>query len=144
MKPLPGIPIEGQPNSVMLRLCVWAEARGEPTRGKLAVACVIQNRAEKKGKGIKEIVLAPWQFSSFNHDDPNRGKLLMAFETDPRGWSACDAVCDLLEADLVIDPTNGANHYYVVAMADPPEWGRGHPDWEEKAVIGRHVFGNAA
>lgn len=125
----------------MLRLCLWGEARGEQAEGQLAVAWVIKNRADKQGNSIKEVILAPWQFSSFNHDDPNRDKMLSAHQFDPTGWARINAVCDLFESGYTIDPTKGATHYYVERMPNPPKWGRGHPTWDETAVVGRHVFG---
>lgn len=144
IKPVPGLPIEGQPESWVLRAVVWAEARGESSVGKLAVAWVIGNRAKNRGSTIKAEVLRPWQFSSFNHSDPNRSKLQTAHETDPDGWAACDAVCELFEKNSTLDPTLGASHYYVLTMPHPPVWGRGHKDWQETVVLGAHVFGKTA
>lgn len=142
-RPLPGIPIEEQPGPIVLRLCLWAEARGESAKGKLAVAWVIKNRAEKSGKSIKEIVLAPLQFSSFNHDDPNRGKMLSAHMDDATGWARCDTVADLIEDGCTLDLTRGATHYFAHDVVHPA-WGPPHPGWEGTAVIGGHTFGRAA
>ena len=144
MKPAPGIAIEQQSEPALLRMCIWAEARGESVVGRLAVAWVLRNRALFRETSIKTEILRPWQFSSFNANDPNRGKMLTAWVDDPKGWVAVDVIAELFEQKATIDPTKGASHYYVTAMADPPKWGRGHPLWEETVEIGAHVFGKTA
>jgi hypothetical protein len=53
---------------------VWAEARGETREGKIAVASVIMERVEHRdwdGQTVNEVILCPWQFSSFLPTDPN-------------------------------------------------------------------------
>jgi N-acetylmuramoyl-L-alanine amidase len=124
-------------------MCLWAEARGEGPRGMLAVWWVLRNRAVRLTDSMKEEVLRPRQFSSFNADDPNRPLLLVACNTDPASWGAVDAVATLAEREDTLDPTNGATHYYNPAVCSPA-WGRGSPGWKEHIVIGRHVFGVAA
>ena len=56
--PVPGIPIEQQPAPVLLRLCLWGEARGESAIGKLAIAWVIKNRAAKGNYAACDAVAA--------------------------------------------------------------------------------------
>ncbi len=63
----------------LMALTIYGEARGEPDKGKIAVGSVILERVEHRdwdGKTIHEVCLKPWQFSCFNENDPNRGKLL--------------------------------------------------------------------
>lgn len=141
MKPIPGIQIEDQPEAALLPMVLWGEARGEPVLGKLAILWVIKNRAIRHGTTMKDQILRPKQFSSFNHDDPNRAKLLDAPALDHPSWVICEAVATLFPATN--DPTIGATHYYAPAVVSPP-WGRGHPAWHETAVIGNHCFGIAA
>jgi spore germination cell wall hydrolase CwlJ-like protein len=124
-------------------MCVWAEARGEPALGKLAVAWVIRNRASRRNTDYRREILRPWQFSSFNADDPNRAKMLNAHVTSAIAWAECDVVCELFESGTTMDPTLGATHYYVTKMSNPPKWGRGSDTWVETAEIGAHVFGRA-
>jgi spore germination cell wall hydrolase CwlJ-like protein len=142
-RPLPGVPIEAQPESVVSRMALYGEARGESPLGAACVWFVARNRAVKHVTSIKEQWLARLQFSCFNADDPNREKLLAAHATDPASWARADAVCALCESSFLIDPTHGATHYYNPKVCDPP-WGRKHPDWRELAVVGNHVFGRAA
>lgn len=145
IRPAPGLPIEQQPEAWVECACVWAEARGEPTKGKLAVRCVIHTRAMTAGTSDKEQVLKPRQFSSFNADDPNRVKLLGAHLADPDGWAACEAVCDLFEAGLTLDPTMGATHYLNRdALLHQPSWSLAENGWEPHVIIGHHEFGRAA
>src|SRR5206468_12010195 len=49
------------------------ECRGEPIEGIIGVANVIRNRAFAADSTLKEICLAPKQFSCWNEDDFNFG-----------------------------------------------------------------------
>jgi cell wall hydrolase len=138
-----GIALDQQPEPVLLRCAIWAEARGEPARGQLAVAHVIRNRSLALGKTIREVLLAPDQFSCFRTDDPNRTKMLRAPELDPSGWAVADAICSLMESGDTLDPTKSSLNYYAADMPNPPDWGAGHPGWRFKVRIGRHEFGTA-
>lgn len=139
--PIPGLQLEDQPEGFLMPAVLWGEARGEPALGKLAVLWVIKNRAARRSTSMKEEILRPLQFSSFNPGDPNRPRLLAAPGLDPRGWAACEAVAELFP--YTNDPTNGADHYYNPSVASP-KWGRGSAGWHETATIGAHVFGTAA
>lgn len=62
----------------IMGLTIYAEARGEPRKGRIAVGTVILNRAENRkwdGETILETCLWPYQFSCYNLDDPNRPML---------------------------------------------------------------------
>jgi N-acetylmuramoyl-L-alanine amidase len=142
-RPLIGVPIEGQPEGVVSRMALYGEARGEKAIGAAAVWFVARNRAVKHVTDIKAQWLRPLQFSCFNHDDPNRERLLDAHRTHPAEWERACAVCDLCESSFLVDPTHGATHYYAFGVVSPA-WGRRHPDWRELAVIGHHVFGVSA
>lgn len=143
MKPAPGIPLEQQPEAALKPMCLWGEARGVSNFARLCILWVIRNRARQKGTTMKEEILRPKQFSSFNHDDPNMPKLLIAPTLEPAAWAACEAVCDLL--DFTRDPTGGATHYYVFdgPGAVAPSWGRGNARWKELLISDRMVFGIA-
>jgi spore germination cell wall hydrolase CwlJ-like protein len=108
----------------------------------LAVAWVIFNRSQRYKWSVRETILKPLHFSCFNHDDPNRDKLLVAHTWDRFNWAAADTVVELFEDHRTTDPTMGSTHYYRPGTVQP-EWGRGHPGWREKTVIGNHVFGVA-
>ena len=121
-------------------MVLWGEARGEPSLGKLAIAWVIKNRALKNGTTLKQEILRPRQFSSFNPNDPNRQQMRLAPGLDPTGWGRCESIADIL--DYTVDPTHGALNYYNAKVVQP-DWGRGSIAWLEKAEIGNHVFGTA-
>lgn len=104
----------------ILSVCVWREARGESQRGKRLVAQVIRNRVEDKRwpDTYSGVITQPFQFSSFNANDPNSSKF--PSETD-ESWIGCVAAADaVLESD---EPFTTANHYKtltaVAAWADP-------------------------
>lgn len=153
------LPIEQQSDNILLGMLVWGEARGEPGIGKDAVAHTVLNRLALSphfGKTLKDIILRPWAFSSFNENDPNRSKML-----DPLAhgsiaeWAAAILAANNALSGASQDPTNGATHYVTVDLwrrpcpegRDPkwfeePEIVEGHT--VEKARIGNQVFAKAA
>lgn len=130
---------------------IYGEARGETDTGMIAVGCVAVNRARialawvaKHGRphplfgdgSVRSACLAPWQFSSWNENDPNRAKLLAVSLDDPlmaRCVQAARAAIDLP------DITHGSTHYYATSMAEPPTWALNHT---AAAHIGHHLFFN--
>lgn len=128
---------------------VWGEARGEPYRGKVAVAWVLMNRAAAAraymvrygakrhalyGDGtLASAALQPWQFSVWNRRDPNRRKLATAHRTAswPECLAAVKAVIDGLEPDPV-----GRSTHYIPAHARPA-WAKGLTPITK---VGRHTF----
>lgn len=100
---------------------LYAEARGEPEEGMLAVGWVIRNRAERSGYAgslvgsngaVSAVCLAPWQFSCWNKDDPNYPKLEAL--TEDEYSDEHDLASDVLDG-VSADPTNGADCYYAPA-----------------------------
>lgn len=129
--------ISPQYDVVLWALAVWREARGESYAAKVAVAYCIQNRAldPRWPNTPAEVVLQPYQFSSFNDGDPNATKF-----PAPKGaaWlDCCQAVHDVL-AGMVSDPTAGANHYHSLPKSKPwPAWAEAN---RQTAVIGPFRF----
>jgi len=122
---------------------LWAEARGEPYEGKLAVAHVLFNRWKtSKGQFRKDDTLATTclrhkQFSAWTRGDPNFVHMqTIGFNDKPFR----DCMRALLEAMDSEDPTHGSRHYHTKAMGWPVSWGeRKQPVYE----IGRHLFYNS-
>lgn len=141
--PVPGLTIEQQPEGIVLRMLAWGEARGEGIDGMVAVLHVVRNRALKRDTTMKHEALRRLQFSCFNDNDPNRGKMLAAWHNDPAGWGAAEAAVLILNEKPEQDPTHGATHYYVTAMPHPPAWSKPEAGWETTAVLGHHTFGRA-
>ena len=130
---------------------VWGEARGESRLGQIAVAFVILNRARYAQKwftaqhrahplfgngSISAACQAPYQFSCWNADDPNRPKMheLSAATLVPL-FELVNNVLGL----KVKDPTLGATHYHSVDIT---------PIWVAKMKfliqIGHHRFYTAS
>jgi hypothetical protein len=122
---------------------LWGEARGESTEGQIAAAFVMRNRAERvefagrlvgSDGAVAKICLAPWQFSCWNTDDPNRGQML---KLAPAEYSKqYDIAGDVLES-VIQDPTNGADYYHNRFMQPYPAWAA---VYKQTAVIGNHIF----
>jgi spore germination cell wall hydrolase CwlJ-like protein len=103
---------------------------------------VVKNRANGKARALKDVILAPYQFSCFNDGDPSRDKLSMARIESPESWGACHAIARLILGGHTLDPTDGATHYYARSIPTP-YWARPETGWVEHTVIGHHIFGRA-
>ena len=116
---------------------LYGEARGEAWAGKVAVAWVIRNRAERGGwwgGTIDGVCRKPWQFSCWNANDPNRAKLQAVTPESP-AFADCLAAAAAVLGGLVKDPTRGACHYHAPGVR--PAWAAGK---DPVATIGRHRF----
>lgn len=120
---------------------VYGEARGEPFEGQVAIAWVIRNRAEWQppswwGHTVEAVYYHPQQFSCFNHDDPNR-KLIDALSSANLVYASIEnGVVKPVMAGVVLDPTEGASHYFNPKLA-LPKWIEGR---QPTVTIGGHVF----
>ena len=106
---------------------VYAESRGEPFEGKIAVASVVLNRVLNQGfpNSIKEVIFQPKAFSCVKN-----GEIV----ANP-DQSCYDAV---LEAISGKDPTNEALFFYNPAIATC-SWMKSTEKRDTKS-IGHHVF----
>ena len=98
---------------------------------KYAIANVVLNRAEHPcwwGRNVREVILAPQQFSCFNFEDINRHKLVDPLRYDrPEVWQECYAVApEVLSQEHRNDTTNGATHYFDSSITTP-RWARNIP-----------------
>jgi hypothetical protein len=137
---------------------IYGEARGELYPGKIAVGCVIANRARlaasyvsRKGRphplygngSLASACQVPWQFSCWNGfmdatksaPDPNLPKLLAVSLTDP-----VMAICVKAARAAALGPdiTKNSTHYYA-AGSEPPGWAAGKTP---VISIGHHLFFN--
>ncbi len=105
---------------------VWGEARGEGRRGMAAVAHVIANRAAQGriygGPTLRGVCLAPFQFSVWNGDDPNRRATLAVTTADPHYRAALDLVGRVVIAGNLSEVpamVRGADHYHATTIPAP-------------------------
>lgn len=113
---------------ILLMLCIYREARGESDDAKHAVGWVVRNRVLKPGKpwyaGVgdsdwEQVILKPWQFSSFNHNDPNASKFPLP--TDP-AFGACLLAAQHVYNATVPDNTGGSDYYFDDSLKQVPPW----------------------
>lgn len=113
---------------ICLARTVYAEARGEPREGQLAVAYVVLERTGVPGypETICDVVLEPNQFATSEMDLP-------------KNWEAYQAAMlvalDVLQGKSA-NPVEGATYFYAYKKAKP-YWAR---QFTEIAVIGNHRF----
>ena len=160
IRPGPNVPLKDQDPVVLLALTVLGEARNQPYQGKVAVAQVVRNRMDAKDMTVAQVVLAPWQFSSFNPGDPNLTLIQdtvakQAGNIEPPGlWEEClQAAESALGTPREVDPTGGATHYVRSDLwGEEPLSKRRRPKWFQRPcidtgltrfliAIGQHTFG---
>lgn len=119
----------------MMSLCAWREARGQEFLAIVAVCSVISNRTKIHNSTYSMEVLRPYQFSSFNKNDPQHD---FYPKYDDVKWQQCLTAAWSVMKNEVADPTNGATHYFDKTMDDkPPKWAA---QMEEKGHIGAFRF----
>jgi N-acetylmuramoyl-L-alanine amidase len=77
-----------------------------------AVVWTLKNRARRGKHTIKEVALAPKQYSCFNRNDPNREKLMNPRKYDPNKFAECLEIAERVLCLAGEDPTEGAINYY--------------------------------
>ena len=109
----------------LLARCVYAEARGEPYTGQVAVAAVVLNRVKSASfpNTISGVIYQPYAFTAVDDGQINLSPNSTAYKAAQdalNGW----------------DPTYGCLYYYNPATATS-SW-----IWSRKTVvtIGKHVF----
>ncbi len=114
---------------------VWAEARGEPQAGRIAVGEVIRNRSAVHGWSIARVVLEPLQFSCWNAHDHSRAEAAAIDDTEPVVVECANAWLASKDSNL----TEGALNYFNPKISQP-SWG---PEMLHPIKIGNHLFGIA-
>lgn len=128
-----------QENTIdILARTIWGEARGDGYDGMLAVANVINNRANVGGWWGTTIVSVAWakqQFSAWNEDDVNLDKMLGVKEHENQSFKQALEIARGVVEQRLDDNTSGATHYHTTAVS--PSWAD-----NEKIVarIGSHIF----
>lgn len=133
------VPYPELTDSQLLALCCWREARGESLDAKIAQCWSVRNRVDRPGwwgHDWQSVILKPWQYSSFNWNDPNVNRWP---EDDSPSWGECQQAAEEVMLASVSDPTNGATHYYDVSITFPKAWGK-ESEWENTLNVGRLKF----
>lgn len=114
----------------LLALMIAAEADDQPIEGKVAVACVPVDRLRRGrwGNSLRQVILQPYQFSTFNGSHWKRfgiriGAHVMLAEM------AINSLCN--------SPVNGATHYHTADIL--PVWAKS-PAMIRRGQIGAHLF----
>jgi spore germination cell wall hydrolase CwlJ-like protein len=119
---------------------IYGEARGEFYRfgpaSLIAVANVAVNRKEKGfSESVHDVCLAPYQFSCWNRNDPNRPLIVaMKYGACPifdKCWETAENVLSGKWPDL----TDGCDHYHERSLK--PYWATYR---KPKRIFGRHFF----
>lgn len=129
----------------VLALTVYAEARGEPIEGRIAVACVIRNRVfdGRWGQTYASVCLWPKQFSCWNAGtEANHVKLIALTEQLTAGTLIPDALLEECYwiAEGIITNRIGARvgnstHYHTIKV--DPSWA---PTGHLIARVGSQLF----
>jgi len=131
-------------------LTLWAEARGEPIEGQIAVGNVIRNRVQADlagddqpdwwGEGWKAVCLKPQQFSCWTRGADENHRLLIekaslvVSDYAERSTQRSDPiirqikyVTEGLLNGALLDNTGGAVQYLTRQLyhANPPRWAQG-------------------
>jgi N-acetylmuramoyl-L-alanine amidase len=120
-------------------LCIWREAAGEGELGRRGVGHAIKHRAEQPcwwGTDVRSVILKPWQFSSFNANDPNSKKRP---NPNDRSWVECQGIAKAILADRDPDITEGAQFYHDSSIKFPEAWGV-PSDYKLTLKVGRLSF----
>ena len=109
-----------------LAATIWAEARGEPKQGQIAVANVVLNRAYITDQSICQVVKEKHQFSWTNSK--------VEFDNAFRKSGQYLQLANDILMGVYNDPTFGATHFFS----------QGVPSWFKKGKqtvkIGNHTF----
>lgn len=133
-KPPPEVPLIG--DNTWGILCVWAEARGEPYEGMVAVGNVVRERTARRFYSdgtVAGTVIAPHQFSWMNTSDSQRARVLTARWGDDRMELAAKAWFESAH-NIVVPKCLWYHAEYV-----QPYWARSNQMQYQK-TIGRHLF----
>ncbi|MDR1907939.1 MAG: cell wall hydrolase [Holosporales bacterium] len=121
---------------------IYGEARGEldyiegGLAALIAVGNVVVNRA-KCAKSVEQICKAPFQFSCWNANDPNRIEIERAAKQQLPAFQTCMRVAKGVLLMGWPDLTNGATHYYAQSLYAPPFWAK---SMQLQVKIGHHLF----
>ena len=111
---------------VLLARMLYGEARNCSNTEKVAIAYTAVNRAHDKkawnGKTVKGAILKPWQYSCFNHNDPNRKQLKNPEAYSPKAFYTCLKIAKGVLSEKFRDPAKATHYYNPAAVKNKPNW----------------------
>jgi N-acetylmuramoyl-L-alanine amidase len=117
-------------------MTLWAEVRGEPLEGMLAVAEVIRRRTRDHYNSdgtLTDTCTRDRQFSCWNNTDRQRPRMFRLSDQD----SVVIKLREVWENSEWTDYSNGAVLYHAIGMENYPDW---VTRCREVARLGGHVF----
>lgn len=112
---------------------IIAEALGEGDAGLAAVAHVILNRADARGKTPLDIVAEPHQFEGYS----NPGSAAQKAMQDPKVRARVERIFTQAQSGAIPDPTNGGLYFHTPSVN--PSWSDG-VNKNGTTRIGNHIF----
>lgn len=109
----------------LVALCNWREASNQIQAAKYAQVWSVKNRVQHPtwwGHTWREVILDPWQFSSFNKNDVNTHRWP---KDDEPSWLECIETTALVfnNPEGNPDSTSGATSYFDKSLDhNPPKW----------------------
>ncbi len=124
-----------QDETVLMAMNLYAEARGESTLGRYAVANVVRNRVNSSAfpGSFKDVITQRLQFSWTRTSDPNYEEARNPSNKDI--WAECVKIAKEVMAGSGRNPVAGADHYHTSGVA--PGWSKGK---SPVARVGVHLF----
>jgi N-acetylmuramoyl-L-alanine amidase len=121
-------------DTVLLARLLFGETRGELKTDGVAVAYTAISRARdddpSNGNTLREAILADYQYSTFNKNDPNYEKVKNPEKYDVTSWNECLNLAQGILSGKYSDPTNGATNYYLLeGMSKDRNGNRKEPSW---------------
>lgn len=106
-----------QQELTLLTMCIWGEARRSSGEIQRAVGFVVRNRVERRlprfGLGWREVLLKPYQFSTFDPEGPSRERIFHPLQNDSEwAWKSCCAGALIAYEELYSDASRDALFYY--------------------------------
>lgn len=113
---------------MILARAIFGEGRSLPDEGKTAIGWSIRNRVEDErwADNYKEVILQAGQYDAFKENDRNYPYVFDPFyKVDPKqrdAWQKSYEIAGQVIRGEILDPTDGANHYYSIPIETIPYW----------------------
>jgi N-acetylmuramoyl-L-alanine amidase len=106
---------------------IYGETSGCGLYAMQNVAQVVLNRVNDRWNagGLVGVCLAPYQFSCWNANDPNRARIIQASAApNNQVWVAAQSVAHAALSGTLPNRVKGADSYYAENMRSKPSWAK--------------------